>query len=341
LSLRTGERYLIAGAGETEYNGTFQITVTGANTFTYTVTGIPATPATGTITSRKAPLGWTRPFSAGTNSQVYRSADTNSNRFYLQVIDNAATAGGGREAQVYGAEEMSANLVVTTGRFPIAATMANGLAWFKSTTADATVRNWQIIGDSKTFYFFCPQVNANISPRFYGFGHFSTYKTGDAYNTFIFGGSTFATSQTDQYVAGLGMTRSSTSPVGNNTGWLARSFSQAGGPVQFNMYSTGFALTPGNQSSSLVDYPNPTDAGLYYTHTSIYEANGAANLRGRVPGMLQSLYAAYNFHNWYDQLTINSPSEKRLIAMPTSSNSGTGTGSNYYGLVFFDLTGPW
>lgn len=41
----------IAGAVETEYNGTFVITVTGLDTFEYTVTGTPTTPATGTITT--------------------------------------------------------------------------------------------------------------------------------------------------------------------------------------------------------------------------------------------------------------------------------------------------
>ena len=41
----------ISGAIETEYNGLFVITVTGFNTFTYTVAGAPSTPATGTITS--------------------------------------------------------------------------------------------------------------------------------------------------------------------------------------------------------------------------------------------------------------------------------------------------
>ena len=46
----TGNRVTIAGADQTEYNGTFEITVTGGSTFTYTVTGSPATPATGTIT---------------------------------------------------------------------------------------------------------------------------------------------------------------------------------------------------------------------------------------------------------------------------------------------------
>lgn len=47
---RTGSSVAISGATQTEYNGTFQITLTGLNTFTYTVTGTPATPATGTMT---------------------------------------------------------------------------------------------------------------------------------------------------------------------------------------------------------------------------------------------------------------------------------------------------
>jgi phage tail sheath protein FI len=42
---------VIAGANQAEYNGIVTITVTGASTFTYPVTGTPATPATGTITA--------------------------------------------------------------------------------------------------------------------------------------------------------------------------------------------------------------------------------------------------------------------------------------------------
>lgn len=54
--LATGMSVTIAGANQAEYNGTFTITVTGVDTFTYTVSGSPATPATGTITAYG---GWT------------------------------------------------------------------------------------------------------------------------------------------------------------------------------------------------------------------------------------------------------------------------------------------
>ena len=50
----------VAGAVETDYNGVYQVTVTGTDTYTYTVGGTPSTPATGTITfvQLKIPLRW-------------------------------------------------------------------------------------------------------------------------------------------------------------------------------------------------------------------------------------------------------------------------------------------
>ena len=47
--LVSGTKAVIKGADQQEYNGVFTITSTGANTFTYTVSGTPTTPATGTI----------------------------------------------------------------------------------------------------------------------------------------------------------------------------------------------------------------------------------------------------------------------------------------------------
>ena len=51
----TGDQINIRGADQTDYNGDFIVTVTDANTFTYTVSGSPATPATGTIIANNGP----------------------------------------------------------------------------------------------------------------------------------------------------------------------------------------------------------------------------------------------------------------------------------------------
>lgn len=47
--LVTGNSVIISGATQTEYNGMFTVTVTSTVAFTFTVTGTPATPATGTV----------------------------------------------------------------------------------------------------------------------------------------------------------------------------------------------------------------------------------------------------------------------------------------------------
>lgn len=51
----TGQEVEVRGAEQTEYNRIAEITVTGASTFTYSVSGSPATPATGTIYAASGP----------------------------------------------------------------------------------------------------------------------------------------------------------------------------------------------------------------------------------------------------------------------------------------------
>ena len=52
----TGDQVNIRGADQNDYNGDFLVTVVDADTFTYTVAGSPATPATGTIVANSGPV---------------------------------------------------------------------------------------------------------------------------------------------------------------------------------------------------------------------------------------------------------------------------------------------
>lgn len=53
----TGDYVLVAGANQAPYNGIFQITVTGAKTFTYVMASDPGASASGTLlTSRFSPV---------------------------------------------------------------------------------------------------------------------------------------------------------------------------------------------------------------------------------------------------------------------------------------------
>jgi hypothetical protein len=70
----TGDWITIAGASQSGYNGTFQITVTAATTYTYDLGSLtPATPATGTITARLGYIKhWGKLRAANPNPGRYR-----------------------------------------------------------------------------------------------------------------------------------------------------------------------------------------------------------------------------------------------------------------------------
>ena len=73
--LQTDEYVRIAGANENEYNGAHQITVTGVDTYTYVVSGTPASPATGTITSTFIILFGTTSSGVATAVMRYKALD--------------------------------------------------------------------------------------------------------------------------------------------------------------------------------------------------------------------------------------------------------------------------
>ena len=346
-TLVTGNWVTVSGAAQTDYNGTFQITVLSGTQFTYQVANSPVTPATGTIVYWKAGLQWTKPFAGGTNTQSYRSADATSNKFYLQVIDNAATAGTGKEAQVYGAEVLTADSTPNngggagSGQFPTTAQQASNLCWYKSSTADSTnARAWTIFGDDRTFYYNPWTVIAG-GGRLYGFGHFIPYKSGDGYNTFISAESAFniSTSATGLVVGcQTGQTTSQTAAL-----YVSRAYTQAGSALTANVMGTGFTgggtFAMGGSGPALVGTPNVQDNGFYFLPVTLWECAAGPPLRGRMPGFYTAIYNAAGTHANYDMLT-NITNLSGVTLTGIFANTSTASSTNL-GYAFFDTFGPW
>ena len=78
--LVTGNRVTISGASSSEYNGTYVITVTGANTFTYTMASTPALNAT--VVGSYTTIGIT-----GVNSNTFINVNLFKNRLYFTQKD--------------------------------------------------------------------------------------------------------------------------------------------------------------------------------------------------------------------------------------------------------------
>ena len=117
----------------------------------------------------------------------------------------------------------------------------------------------------------------------WGFGDFPSYKSGDAYNTFLMAFS--GASYNSNYLAYCYFTWS----VAQNGLYLVRSFGQAGGSITFqplinptlSNYSSGYI---GIGSSGYATYPEPVNGGLIIDRCTVMEPALKA-LRGYLPGL--------------------------------------------------------
>lgn len=347
-NLSTGQMAKIAGAGESEYNGRFVVTVTGSTTFTYTVTGTPSTPASGTITARRASLGWTMPYS-GTNKRVFQSSNVASAQHYLRVLDDASSAGGAKEAVIRAYVSMS-DVDTGTEPFPTVAQQATGLYWQKSATANSTTRSWYVFGNDKTFYI---AINNGTSVLVYGFGHFNSFKIGDAYNTFIAGSrsanSVTATSQCTGLQCGQSL-----SAISVNSGpslFVPRPYTQTGTSLNVASYGSGNTSSSGASShgsgasatsSFGVAIPSANADGAFYCtpiHIMELVSVNANVIRGKIPGIYSPMHAQGTIATDTVSTGISGLNGKSVYHL--DHNGIANNGSALAGQLLFDQTGPW
>lgn len=270
---QNGDCVLIEGADQAEYNGEFYISNVATDTFDFTVSGTPATPATGTITAKRAPAGWLKSFS-GTNKAVYRQGG--GNQFYLRVDDAGTTT-----ARVVGYEAMT-DVDTGTAPFPTGAQISGGLYFLKSDTANSTVREWVITAIDRLFHFLV-RVSATNSTQVVGhcFGDIKTHKSGDAYHTCIIGLT--GTNYTSNKYADISLVNSTVSGH-----YLARSYTQLGSSAPCGKHSDNAKINDSVAGKSGLLFPNPVDGGLYLAPLWLHEVNA---LRGLLPGVWAPLHA--------------------------------------------------
>lgn len=331
--LSTGNSALIAGAAETDYNIDAVVTVVDTTTFTYTVANSPATPATGTITVKRAPAGFTKTY-AGTNKAVYRSNDLTGNRMYLRCDDSGGSGGGGGEARMYGYETMS-SVDVGTNPFPTAVQNVDGYYWRKSSTIDTTARSWWIITDGKLVYYFNQYNLAAASlmsaPQFSGvFGDFLSYNAGDTYSTILTG----STSPGVGPYSGAGLFNAMTS-VTSGTGFnasvcVARDYTGVPGARYVGLLGSGLGSTFGN--TVYISYPHLIDSGYYLSPVLITQGNPSL-VRGRMPGV---------YEGWHGRVFNHGDVIDNVQGLPgrTLMHIYGQTGSTS-GCILLDITGPW
>lgn len=328
---------VIAGAAQADYNGEHQVTVVDPTTFTYNIAATPTTPATGTITAKRAPAGFATAYT-GSNKSVYRSNDLSGTRKYLQVIDDGAgSSAGNLEAVVRGFDTMSSTNL-GTGAFPSIGLLPLGYIVRKSNSNDSTSRPWTIITDGLLFYFWVqpdqPSSGGVTNPQYTHslcFGDAVSYKVGDTSHCVI------GASMQQNYpypTAGIGVMNSGfTGPTEISTASLtmAKDVTETAEAKAYNLVGGNNNVVP--SGNVRIQYPNAADNGLYITAIQLLQSSPTA-LRGVMPGIYESLHGPYT-HRGGDTLSnVTGLAGRKLRWMPAYNSSQIGG-------HFIDVTGPW
>lgn len=315
----------VSGADQSDYNVIAPIAVVDANTFTYPVANSPATPATGAITVKRAPAGWTSPYyDAASETRVFKTAD---GLCHLQVQDNGPGAGGAREARIRGYAGMSA-YNSGTDPFPTVAQMSNGAFLRKSSTADATARAWALYANENTLHLLIETGDVANQAALFTFGRFTSDKVGDVWAYLL---AARNNENNTTFSPETAPARQSTLQSITVTGlYLVRNVQGVSGAVPAGQHSDAVkAKGSGVAGGDGVTYPNPATGGADVELTWVHEAN---QVRGVVPGLWTPLHNRPLAHR--GTISIVDGSTLRYFRA-----FNVGTGSN--GQVWLEESSTW
>jgi hypothetical protein len=320
-----------AGADQAEYNGDFQISNVTATSYDITVSGTPATPATGTITAKVAPLDWGKPFS-GTNKAAYRSAEVTGTRLYLRVDDNNPNADSYKNAFLRGYESMS-DVDTGTGLFPTTALATNGIFLNKSSASDATSRAWELFGDGFEFHFFYTTTADSAGRRQFHFGDPASDLLSDPYGALIYGDTAASSGAPNISSSAHALP---TNPGNISSNWqsghyFARASSQLGSADRAGKCGDIILGGAAIGHTGIVPYPAPGSEGLYISPLTVFDSLGP---RAQLKGIYQPLHTRPLGHGGLVS-AADSPVGHRLYAVKTAGSGGQ------YGETHVDIDGPW
>lgn len=333
--LSTGDVVLVAGAGQADYNVEAVVTVVSGTVFTYDVANSPTSPATGTITAKRAPLGYTKVFT-GSNKAAYRANDTSGLRHYLRVQDDGGSSGGNRECRLWGYEAMT-DVDTGTGPYPTAGQSSNGYFQMKSSTTDGTQRAWCMIGDGKIFYLFVDYGGAAASGvgntgTFYGtvFGDILSYKPGDAYASVLSACTTAASTTSPLQSLGVQQTSINSPTSFSSSMNIARDFTAVLGSRYVGLMASG--LGTGMGFSTYISYPHQIDNGFYINPVQVTQGSPAV-IRGKMPGLYESMHGRA-LNNGDIVENVQGLTGRKFMMMYVNFTSQGGH-------LMVDITGPW
>jgi hypothetical protein len=322
-----GKLVQIAGAPEALLNGNKQPLAVATNTFTFAAPGVADGTYTGTISAKRAPLGWVEAHT-GTNVAIFaRTAPEATQQVYR--FDDSFTNGSTTIAARALMLESAASIDSFSGVAPNPSVINGGL-FIKRGNGTTTPFRWVVVGDGRAFWIFvalgtaAPDFGA-FAAHFFGDG--VPYFPGDAYFSIACGNSTEGTATTSN--SGIVYNRAPNNTPTTQAIVVSRPSTGVGSPEPMGC----IAHSLNNSVMGSADFGQTTTEQVAIAGT-VYLMGGDSTftIRGEVPGL-----AVPMARSAFSQMQIVTPqnaSDGRFLNLKVNTNSTIGA-------VLINLTGPW
>lgn len=317
-----------ATGGWADLNGQQKVLSVSSTTVSF-ATELADGTATGTVTFKMAPLGWTKVFT-GTNKAVYKPSALEHSGALLRVDDTGTTF-----ARVRMYESMS-DIDTGVNPAPPDFRISGGYWWHKSSNANSTGIRWTLVGDGRNFYYTpVPYTTSNVNNGpVYHFGDLVSLKSGDAYCGCLTGSPRSPDSTPDGSMG---------TAANNGAAHVLRPPTGLGSAVPVDIRPfTGSGTGTSGADSTLGPYPAPVNNGLLLTNV-IAAQNPITTFgpRGSFAGVSWVPQSGLNGGQFSRGTLVPGTGEfsgKTLFAVPAGNAIAS---TNYDYPVFMDITGPW
>lgn len=323
----------VSGANPAAYNGEHRAKKVSSTEVWFELDGgNPGSAASGTMSMKVAPLGWTLTHESGDGMvAIYRPANVSESGNVSLRIDNTAysgwTANNQYQAKVQLVEDVvdiNTYTLIYDHRWPATKRYSDG--------------RWDLVGDSQLFFFMPAYAAANYQ-FMYMFGYIKSVRPGDRYHAML---NTYPAAFTTDAGRNWSFSAGSASTSYGND-WplfdistlfrLARPYHQLFGTIPcwtkgiFSRFGTGF------------NTPNGPDNGLYMSTDPVMVMETGNHLRGYLPGVIVPFATVAG---WDRKNIANLPALPgkivRFIQLGYAHSQQT---AGQITMVGFDLTGPW
>lgn len=325
-----GKTLLISGATPSGLNGNRVITaVVDANTVRWAAVGVPDGAASGSITAKRAPLGWVKAF-AGTNVAMYARTDPQATGMLLRVDDTAAGVASSTFARAI-MVETAGGVDTYTAPAPTASQMSGGVYVCKGVNS-AAAKKWVAVGDGRTLYFFSDSSSYTFASygglHSFAFGDVQTWRAGDAYHCMIMGGASNDTTYFNR----------STDSIGTQSDglYLARLSNQVGAAVTMTFQGRAFGFIGQQNTAGGGVYPSPVDNGMPIDRSVLVRENNYAAghpYRGTARGCVAPVAQVPNALHLQTLSNLDGTTDSFLVVCLTSTVS--------VGAMLFNISSDW